>query len=165
MESKADINSFVPDTFGRKDESAEGTRECGKASSETTQNCTESEAIHFVPIAITFCYRRGRVRIHKSVISALKNPAYIRLLIHPEKKVVLIQACNEMERDAIKVPANLNRSNSEFMINSVALLASIIKLMDWSERLTYRVKGELMKETGMLVFLLETADIVREKEV
>lgn len=131
-------------------------------------DCDESNATSIthstMPIAITFCYRRGRTVIFKSVISALGNPDYIRMLINPEEKVVIVQACDKRERNAIEVPRNLSKDGVTFGINSVALLESMTKLMEWSRLLTYRVKGELQIDSGFVVFLLEKAEVVNEAD-
>lgn len=133
-----------------------------------SSDCDESNATNIahstMPIAITFCYRRGRAVIFKSVISALGYPHYIRMLINPEEKVVIVQACDKRERNAIEVPRNLNKDGVTFGINSVALLESMTKLMEWSRLLTYRVKGELQVDSGFVVFLLEKAEVVNETD-
>lgn len=134
--------------------------EPGDSEESYASNITHST----MPIAITFCYRRGRTVIFKSVISALGNPDYIRMLINPEEKVVIVQICDKRERNVIEVPRNLNKDGVSFGINSVALLESMTKLMGWSKSLTYRAKGELQIESGFVVFFLEKAEVVNEAD-
>lgn len=117
-----------------------------------------------LPIAITFCYRRGRAIIYKSVITVLGNPDYIRMLINPAERVLIVQVCDQQERNAIEVPRNLRKDGVSFGINSVALLESMTRLMGWSKQLTYRVKGELQAESGLVVFLLDQAVVVNEAD-
>lgn len=122
----------------------------------------KNESSHGASAAITFCYRRGRIHIHRSVVASMQNPAYIRLLIHREKRVVIIQPCDEKERDAIKVPQKGEGRYSSVFINSMALLTSITELMGWSKKRTYRVAGEYLPKDHIAVFVLNDAVILKE---
>lgn len=135
-------------------------KECAQ---QTDVSKSASEAAgRTIPIAITFCYRRGRTRIYKSVVTALGNPEYMRMLIHPEKRILLLQVCDQRDRDAIKIPKNISRARAEFSINSVAFLESITTLMNWSKKLTYRVDGSI--ENDCLMFEMDKAKVVKETE-
>ena len=115
-------------------------------------------------IAISFFYCRGRIHIHKAVITTLQSPQYIRLLIHREKKLVIVQPCNEKERDAIKISSRRENKHSSVFINSVALLTSITELMGWSKQQTYRVNGEYLPHEHIIVFALEEASVLKEEK-
>lgn len=133
-------------------------------SRQNDESCFTGASHSSLPFAITFCYRRGRAVIFKSVITALGNPDYIRMLINPEERVVIVQVCDKRERNAIEVPRNLCKDGVTFLINSVAFLESLTKLMNWSRQLTYRVKGELRTESSFMLFLLDEAEIVHEPD-
>lgn len=128
------------------------------------RSCTTNIVHTTLPIAITFCHRRGRAIIYKSVVTALGNPDYIRMLINPAEKILAAQVCDLHERDAIAVPRNLRKDGVSFVINSVALLESMTKLMNWSKQLTYRIKGELQLEFDSVIFQLNNAQIVNDTD-
>lgn len=115
-------------------------------------------------IAITFIRRRGRITVYKSVVAALGEPGHIRMLIHPQERILIAQGCDRMERDAIHVPRNLHQDGVSFGINSMALLESLTKLMGWSDHLTYRVKGKPQMSPTLIVFPLDQSEIVNESD-
>lgn len=118
-----------------------------------------------MPVAITFSYRRGRVRIYKSVITLLGNPPYIRFLINRETKSVCVQGWSENERDVIEVPDELYKVRTSFGINSKALVRSITDIMGWSKTRSYRVKGSYIEEGDLVEFpLSEAVELLHEKD-
>ena len=74
--------------------------------------------------AITVDMARSRIRIHKSTLRILENPAHFRMLVNPETKGIVIESCDEFSEGAYKITASRSHSHS-LEVYSPSLVAEI----------------------------------------
>ncbi|MDD3513216.1 MAG: hypothetical protein PHV21_04340 [Synergistaceae bacterium] len=105
------------------------------------------------PIAVTFAFRRNRLRIHKATLEALHRPRYIQLLIHTQANVFVIRGCGTLERDCFKVAENLfDKPSVAYELTSRLFMRAILNQTGWDENYSYRLNGRYSEELGVVSF-------------
>lgn len=93
---------------------------------------------------IRFNPKRNRVLISKQCIAELGHPKKVRLLINPDKKMLVLQPSGNKEQIYFKVPKDLlSAGGKPFEICSQLLLTQIWSIMHWECMETYAVSGVL----------------------
>jgi len=105
------------------------------------------------PIAVTFAFRRDRLRIHKATLEALHRPRYIQLLIHTRANVFVIRGCSALERDCFEVAENLfDKPSAAYELTSRLFMRAILNQTGWDENYSYRLNGRYSEELGVVSF-------------
>ena len=105
------------------------------------------------PIAVTFAFRRDRLRIHKATLEALHRPRYIQLLIHTQANVFVIRGCSAVERDCFEVAENLfEKPSVAYELTSRLFMRAILNQTGWDENYSYRLNGRYSEELGVVSF-------------
>ena len=108
-------------------------------------------------LTLTIDPRSYRLRISKATLVLLGKPEYIQILIHPEKKKIVIIPSSE-SKNANKIYWDRWR-NYEF--SSSGLVRNILTLSpDPSEKRSYRMKGQYIEEKNLVSFDISTAEAV-----
>ena len=104
-------------------------------------------------IAVTFAFRRDRLRIHKATLEALHRPRYIQLLIHTQANVFVIRGCSAVERDCFEVAENLfEKPSVAYELTSRLFMRAILNQTGWDENYSYRLNGRYSEELGVVSF-------------
>ena len=104
-------------------------------------------------IAVTFAFRRDRLRIHKATLEALHRPRYIQLLIHTQANVFVIRGCSAVERDCFEVAENLfEKPSVGFELTSRLFMRAILNQTGWDENYSYRLNGHYSEKLGVVSF-------------
>lgn len=104
-------------------------------------------------LRITIDTKCGILRIHRTVLKALGDPQYVRLLIDREAHEAAVQQANFTDRDRIEAPDYAKPYR--FQINSKALTESLAHMMGWRQGAAYQVEGILGE--GLALFDLKRA--------
>ena len=105
------------------------------------------------PIAVTFAFRRDRLRIHKATLEALHRPRYIQLLIHTQANVFVIRGCSALERDCFEVAENLfEKPSVAYELTSRLFMRAILNQTGWDENYSYRLNGRYSEKLGVVSF-------------
>lgn len=102
--------------------------------------------------------KKCRIRIHKQTLALLDNPKYIQLLIHPEKKIILLcpkstytPACERIRWEQIS-EKNCCEIYSTSFVEKLMLLCN-----NWDENISYRLTGTLLPSQNVILYHMEDA--------
>lgn len=96
------------------------------------------------------------IYIGQEVLEALGEPRQIQMMINPEQKKILIQACTIEDRNAIVVPP---QPMLFFEMSGQSLLKRIRKLTEWPDDHPRFLYGQRVPGYTAIVFDLMTAEI------
>ena len=94
------------------------------------------------------------IYVGQEVLEALGGPRQIQMMINPEQKKILIQACTIEDRDAIVVPP---QPMLFFEMSGQSLLKRIRKLTEWPDDRPRILCGQKVPGYTAIVFDLMTA--------
>lgn len=107
--------------------------------------------------SITFDCKYSRIRIYKSLIRAMGNPAYIVILINKEDRQIALLGKAEEVEDSFKVPVELmNDPAKSFVLHGRWFTLKMMHLMGWRKH-SYRVSCGAMLDKVVPVFYLDEA--------
>ncbi len=111
---------------------------------ETIELTNRGEAIMYI--------NKSYITFSNGLVEEMGAPAYIRFLINPKTKILVLQKCNATDKNAFKF-ANANTNGSKTRYTSVkVLLATIISLLDnYDENKFYGLKGEYDAEQEVYI--------------
>ena len=115
-------------------------------------------------IYISIYLYQDTIHIFKSVIKALNNPKYIRLLIHETGNSLLLESYDKKSLTSFKTPDRLNDDKSNMRIYSKKLCDILTELMGWNKNQTYRIPGIVLKNKGNVIFDLTKANCLTINE-
>ena len=110
---------------------------------------------------LSFSYKNGTVRIYRSILHALEDPAHIQILISPEEKKLFIRGLEKREFDSFPVPEGEFLKRNGFNLHGKKFIRRISEIAGWSLEKTYKVTGELNDETKWMEFDLDKAEVIR----
>lgn len=108
-------------------------------------------------VGISFSWLNMRVLIHRTVLTAIGRPQYLRFLLNVKEKKLAIQASNLNEAGAIPVPWHILHKES-CVFNSVNLAYLIWSLCGWEKKKSYRVYGYARRSYKLVEFDLGNAE-------
>ena len=111
-----------------------------------------------VVIDVTRCL----IRIHRKTLEALEKPAYINLLINPEKPSFAIMSSEKNQR-SYRIPwEKLSVNGKSFELYCTELIRNIKAICkDWRGKGAYKLLGELNSNSGIIQFDMKKAVEVR----
>lgn len=110
-------------------------------------------------IYMTIDIKKNRIRIHKTTVHGLGDPAAIQLLIDPVKLIFAIRAANAQtpNEHTHKLYPEKHGTESSYEIYSRAFVTAFCSLVDGLDpSCSYRMTGRLLKKQSAAVFSLET---------
>lgn len=109
---------------------------------------------------VSFSLEAGRIRMFRTTMEQLGNPAYFRFLYNPEQKTIAVQKCSIDTKGAHEVPEI--KDGDSYEINSMPLVRMLYSHCAWKKKISYRVLGEYFDKQKMIVFDLSCALEIHE---
>lgn len=131
---------------------------------------TEYEAMteqSYPNVKISIDMKRSRIRIHRSTIHALGDPAYIQLLINPSAGFVAFRAVHHnLSGDSIhRVSKKCLLSTHSLEIYSLSLTRTLTNIVPTLTKASlYRMTGKVIPSEGLAVFAFDTLKECSEGE-
>ena len=99
--------------------------------------------------------RRDSVTFNNACIRGLEDAVYILILINPHIHRLLIQRCDENEKNALRwcIPREEGRESRQ--IKSRDFSDQLYKLLDWDKRNRYKILGYRIKYQGEAMFIFD----------
>ncbi len=99
--------------------------------------------------------RRDSVTFNNACIRGLEDAVYILILINPHIHRLLIQKCDENEKNALRwcIPREEGRESRQ--IKSRDFSDQLYKLLDWDKRNRYKILGYRIKYQGEAMFIFD----------
>ena len=99
---------------------------------------------------ITVDIGRHRIRIHRSTLVRLGNPAYVRLLVNPDRKGIVVEGCNETTKGAYRLISNHSKE-----VYSQTLIAEISSCAGFGQRRSVKLAGKQIQGQCAVFFRLD----------
>ncbi len=109
---------------------------------------------------ISFYLSSNTIRIFKSAIRVLGEPAFIQFKVHTDGKSMIVQPYDRITLTSFRVPKNLFDDNGSMEIHSKGLCRLLANQRGWNTDCSYRIRGRLIEQQGLAVFDLTTATII-----
>lgn len=101
--------------------------------------------------AITVDLSRHRLRIHRSTLRRLNNPSFVRLLVNPEEKGIVVEQCEETTPGACRLIENGNRKHST-EVYSPTLVEEISNCAGFNQFKTVKLFGRQIRGQNAVFF-------------
>ena len=118
-------------------------------------------------ISISIDLKKYRLRIHKSSLHLLGDPAYIQLLVNPDKKLVAFRSLDRESPHAQshRISMTQLKSDGSIEIYSYPFLSKLRDLTDAvDEGKLYRMHGMAFPSSRVAVFPLSSLSQVTDEE-
>lgn len=111
--------------------------------------------------AILVDLKKFRIRIYKTVIHMLGDPAFILLLVNPEDRSICVSCGDPSDARAHRVRLSSLIGGSSFELYSKSLCEALQEVCpEWGNSRSYRFYGEMIPGVGSVRFSLENAIII-----
>ena len=104
---------------------------------------------------------RHRFRIHRTTLERLGKPDYVRLLINPDKKGLVVASCNEDTQGAHRLRHPSKRHSTE--VYSPSLVNELAKCAGFAHQKAVRLTGRQLRGQQVIFFSLENAGDADER--
>lgn len=114
-------------------------------------------------ISMSIDTKKGRLRLHKSMIHSLGDPKFIQLLVNPEKRMVAIRPLRERGGDRIahQVLSRKLLSDDCVEIYSRVFVKTLVNLVpSMKSGTSYRLYGTITPHGEGAVFSLESLQMI-----
>ena len=110
------------------------------------------------PAAITVDLKKNRIRIYKTAIHLLGDPAFLLLLVNPEDRSICVSCGDPNDKRSHRVRLSALKGGNSFELNSKSLCTALMDVCpEWSDSHSYRCYGELVPGMGIVRFPLTDA--------
>ena len=111
--------------------------------------------------AILVDLKKFRIRIYKTVIHMLGDPAFILLLVNPEDRSICVSCGDPSDARAHRVRLSSLKGGSSFELYSKSLCEALQEVCpEWGNSHSYRFHGEMIPGVGSVRFSLENTIII-----
>lgn len=101
--------------------------------------------------AITLDIGRHRIRIHRSTLRRLDNPSYVRILVNPTNKGIVVERCSENTKGSFYLrPQKLGRQSLE--VYSSDLVAEITECAGYEQYRSVKLLGHQIRGQNAVFF-------------
>ena len=108
------------------------------------------------PAAITVDLKKNRIRIYKTAIHLLGDPAFLLLLVNPEDRSICVSCGDPNDIRSHRVRLSALKGGNSFELNSKSLCTALMDVCpEWSDSHSYRCYGELVPGMGIVRFPLK----------
>lgn len=104
---------------------------------------------------LTVDIKKQRLRINRNTFRQMNNPIYFRLLVNPDAKGLVIEACNEADVGSYHV-SKLSANNGSAELYSRELIKEIMICAGFTGLTPIRLYGHPIKEQCAIFFRLES---------
>ncbi len=115
-------------------------------------------------LGLSFNFQRGRLLIYYATIREMGEPDYIRFLLNSKDRRLAVQACEQIDRDRIRVPKKGETEKFQFDIASSPLLSVIYKFCHWDIDKSYLVYGVSYPKNHLVDYDLEKAVVISQEQ-
>jgi hypothetical protein len=105
------------------------------------------------------------ITFNKTCIVKLGKPSHVLLMMNDETKQLAIQVCDAENDEATPFLRNEGKATLSVRWNNKDFLNTLSKLMDWDlNECGYKVNGEYLSDENAMLFDLNSATVLGEKE-
>lgn len=105
------------------------------------------------------------VTFNKPCIMKLGKPTHVLLMVNDEAKQMAIQVCDQEDDNATPFLRSEAKSTLSVRWNNKDFLNQLSKMMDWDLNVSgYKVNGEYLSDENAMIFDLNTATVLGEKD-
>ena len=104
--------------------------------------------------AITVDRGRHRLRIHRSTLRRLDNPSFVRLLVNPEEKGIVVERCSASETGAFRLIGESERKHS-MEVYSPTLVEEISRCGGFDQYKTVKLFGRQIRGQNAVFFRMD----------
>lgn len=106
-------------------------------------------------LGLTVDIKKQRLRINRNTFRKMNNPIYFRLLVNPDAKGLVIEACNEADVGSYHVN-KMSANNGSAELYSSELIKEIMMCAGFTGLTPIRLYGHPIKEQCAIFFRLES---------
>ena len=120
----------------------------------------------FAAKSVTFSIKG--IRFSVECIRNLGSIEYVKLLVHPERKSLIVKPCEQTDRQAIKWAVAKDGKGYSRTISGAAFIKTLFELFDWLPEYRYRFRGSIKNlpdEISIEFDLHESETITKERIV
>jgi hypothetical protein len=112
------------------------------------------------PPGITLDLKKKRIRIHQNTMRMMDFPLYLRLLVNPTTKCIIVETCGEQSEGAYRV-GNMHKHNGSLELYSHNLIREIAVCAGFEGHESVRLWGHQIRGQNAVFFRMEpvTADL------
>lgn len=111
---------------------------------------------------LTFCHESESLLVSENVLDAIGRPRLLRLLVNPDRHMLLLVGCEADDAEAIVVP---QPSLGQFEIPARALLKRLQRMMGWTDTAPRAALGKYIPDYRAAAFCLEDTRLVQLRTV
>lgn len=105
---------------------------------------------------ITLDLKKERIRIHRTTMRVMNDPSYLRLLVNPATKCIVVETCGETSEGAYRVGV-LPRKKSSLELYSHNLIREIATCAGFEGYKSVRLMGHQIRGQNAVFFRMEPA--------
>lgn len=105
---------------------------------------------------ITVDIGRNRIRLHRSTLKRLADPLYVRLLVNPERKGIVIEQCDERSPGACRLNTQKNTHSVE--LYSPSLVQAISACAGFDQYRTVVLTGRQLLGQKAVLFQMKVTE-------
>lgn len=99
--------------------------------------------------------RGNSITFNNACISKLENATYIQFLINPTQMKLVIRACSEGARDAVRWCITKNDKRKSRQITCGVFTAKLYEMMGWDGQYRYKLQGMRITHQGEVLYLFD----------
>lgn len=118
---------------------------------------------HINEPSVTFS--RYRIAVNTACLKKLPAVRFIQILIHPEKKKLVIRPCSEDERDSFQWYTEHGGKRKPRQLTCRIFFAKVMDLMKWNPDYRYKLLGNMIRcnDECLILFDLHSAEMYRRE--
>jgi hypothetical protein len=106
------------------------------------------------PPGITLDLKKERIRIHQNTMRVMDFPLYLRLLVNPTTKCIIVETCGEKSKGAYHV-GNMPKHNGSLELYSHNLIREIAACAGFEGYRSVRLWGRQIRGQNAVFFRME----------
>ena len=109
-------------------------------------------------------FKKYRIRIYKDTLHVMEDPAFIQLLINPEKGIICIRRSISEEQFSQRIKWESLNERDCCEIYSRSLMSELLTLKkEWNANKSYRIFGTFNPYEELVWFDIEDAAVIDEE--
>ena len=115
---------------------------------------------------ISFDYKNNKVRIQRPILDVLGRPKYIKMLLSPEEKILVLLGIDNREKDCFPIPPAEDIRRSGFVLHGQNFIRRISRIAGWGLEKSQIIAGEYDAGKRAVIFDLnfELVDELENEE-
>lgn len=102
--------------------------------------------------------RGNSITFNNACISKLEDATYIQFLIHPIQMKLVIRACSEGARDAVRWCITKDDKRKSRQITCAVFTAKLYEMMGWDGQYRYKLQGYRISFRGEALYMFDLND-------